>query len=327
MITENRILSLQDIEKFHYEGFLVLTNFIDRESFITTIIQEYSKVLHDLCQILYKQNEISSDYSNLSFNERLIHLYQETGREFAQNFDFSLPSEVKSDTPFWVGPAVFNILTNQKLLDAVELLIGPEIFSNPVQHVRIKPPEQLLPKGASDSALVGSTAWHQDNGVVTTEADDTNMLTVWISLSEATEEQGCLMLIPGSHETKLRTHCPHSRKGLLIPNKLLELDRMTPVPTNPGDVILMNKYTCHGSLPNESDTVRWSLDLRYNPVGQKSGRDELPGFVARSRRQPDSELNDPKKWSDLWHQTRAVMSKKTESIKRHRWDGTHAICA
>ena len=56
MITENRILSLQDIEKFHSEGFLVLPNLIERERFITPLLLEYSKVLHDLCQNLYKQN-------------------------------------------------------------------------------------------------------------------------------------------------------------------------------------------------------------------------------------------------------------------------------
>ena len=45
------------------------------------------------------------------------------------------------DTPFWTGPAVFALLRNQAILDAVESLIGPEIYANPVQHVRIKPPE------------------------------------------------------------------------------------------------------------------------------------------------------------------------------------------
>ena len=38
----------------------------------------------------------------------------------------------------------------------------------------------------------------------------------------------------------------------------------------------MHKHTIHGSLPNVSDEIRWSLDLRYNPTGQPTGRPEFP---------------------------------------------------
>ena len=36
------------------------------------------------------------------------------------------------------------MVTNPRLLDIVEQLIGPEITSNPIQHVRIKPPATTL---------------------------------------------------------------------------------------------------------------------------------------------------------------------------------------
>ena len=68
----------------------------------------------------------------------------------------------------------------------------------------------------------------------------------------------------------------------------------------------MHRLTCHGSLPNRSDRIRWSLDLRYNPTGQHTGRPVFPGFVARSRRNPDSELDDPAVWAGLWRQARRV---------------------
>ncbi len=55
----------------------------------------------------------------------------------------------------------------------------------------------------------------------------------------------------------------------------------------------MHKHTIHGSPPNVSDRIRWSLDLRSNPIGQPIGRPEFPGFVARSRLDPESELRDP----------------------------------
>ena len=118
-------------------------------------------------------------------------------------------------------------------------------------------------------------------------ADRTNMLTVWIALSDAPVERGCLQVIPRSHRQALRTHCPGKPgRPFAISDALLDLDRATPVPTRAGDVILMHKHTIHGSLPNVSEAIRWSLDLRYNPTGQPTGRPQFPGFVARSRRDP-----------------------------------------
>ena len=71
-----------------------------------------------------------------------------------------------------------------------------------------------------------------------------------------------------------------------------------------GDVLFLTKLTLHASHANNSDAVRWSLDLRYNPIGQPTGRGAFPGFVARSRRQPETELRDPAEWAQLWYDAR-----------------------
>ena len=39
-----------------------------------------------------------------------------------------------------------------------------------------------------------------------------------------------------------------------------------------GDLILLSRFTPHRSQPNTSDRCRWSLDLRYQPTGQHTGR-------------------------------------------------------
>ena len=88
----------------------------------------------------------------------------------------------------------------------MESLIGPEIYSNPVQHVRIKPPEHILPKNQFGNPILGETIWHQDQGVVVPEADETNMLTVWFAFEDVDIEQGPLKVVPGSHKHGLLTH-------------------------------------------------------------------------------------------------------------------------
>src|SRR5262245_46600504 len=134
------------MEQFQREGYLLVENMFDPEADIDPSIAEYHGVLDTLAQELYAQQRVSSTYADLPFGQRLIEIYKESGAVHAQYFDFSLPqSDVREDTPFWVGPAVFATLRNEKLLDAVESIIGPEIYSKPVQHVRLKPPEHLTP--------------------------------------------------------------------------------------------------------------------------------------------------------------------------------------
>ena len=319
-----RRLTADELNRFQRDGYVLVEGVLDRAAVIEPLLAEYAGVLDRLAHELHDRGEIACPYDELEFGERMVRVYQESGRDHSRYFDFSLPgSGVTPDSHLWVGPAVFRVLTNERVLDLVECLIGPEIYSNPVQHVRIKPPERLLPDGATD-VLARANPWHQDNGVVNPVADHTNMLTVWISLSDAPAERGCLQVIPGSHRHALRTHCPQRR--LSIPDALLDLDRATPVPTRSGDVILMHKHTCHGSRPNVSDQLRCSLDLRYNPTGQPTGRPQYPGFVARSRRDPGSELRDPEAWAKLWYEARARLA-VDPGPPGHRWRGDEPACA
>ncbi|MDE0449250.1 MAG: phytanoyl-CoA dioxygenase family protein [Spirochaetaceae bacterium] len=316
------------LSRFERDGYLRVVGVLEPAAVVEPLFAEYEQVLDRLAHELRDRGEIASTHADLGFAERLIRIYRESGRDHSRYFDPSLLTRgVTPDTPFWAGPAVFRIITHESVLDLVECLIGPEIYSNPVQHIRIKPPERLLPDGATD-VLARANPWHQDNGVVDPVADGSDMLTVWIALSDAPVERGCLQVIPGSHRQALRTHCPNiPGRPLAIPDALLDLDRATPVPVRSGDVILMHRHTIHGSLPNVSDDIRWSLDLRYNPTGQPTGRPEFPGFIARSRRDPDSELRDPEAWAKLWSGARDRLAVHPPTKPAHRWRGTEPVCA
>ena len=194
----------------------------------------------------------------------------------------------------------------KKLLAAVEVFVGPEIYSNPTQHVRIKPPEDHL---GQDGPIVGEmaqTVWHQDLATIMPEADNSRILTVWIAVSEATRENGCLLVAPGSHKRGLVKHCRDPRSSYsrqAIPDRLVG-DRRVALEMDPGDVLFMDKLTMHASLPNLSEDIRWSVDLRYQPGGEPTGRPWFPGFVARSRSAPESVLANAAAWAALWHRAR-----------------------
>jgi len=321
-------LNQKQLDHFEEFGFLKIDNILDPERVIDPIIEEYKIVLDNLAEKLYSENSITSKYDDLEFGERVTKIYSESGEVHNQFFDFSLPqSGIKHSTPFWAGPAVFRALTDSNLLDVVESIIGAEIYSNPVQHVRIKIPEKYCPKDENGMVKFGATPWHQDNGVVTEEADDTDMLTVWFPLMDTDEQNGCLTVVPGSHKGELLTHCPNYRnRGLEIPENLFDIGSSMPVPIKKGSVLLLTKKTVHSALPNISNRIRWSFDLRYNPTGQKTGRSVFPGFVARSELEPNSILDDPFIWNELWTETRNNLA-KSEQFSFQRWDGNDIACA
>ena len=139
-------LNDEQLNQFHREGYVVVEDVIDPDEVLDPLEAEYGKVLDNLACELRKEGAIASTYDGMEFGERLTRIYQESGKVHAQYFDFSLPQRnVNYDTPMWHGPAVFDVLTASPLLDAVESIVGPEIYSNPTQHVRLKPPEALTP--------------------------------------------------------------------------------------------------------------------------------------------------------------------------------------
>jgi ectoine hydroxylase-related dioxygenase (phytanoyl-CoA dioxygenase family) len=119
-------------------------------------------------------------------------------------------------------------------------------------------------------------------------------------------------------------HCPEL--GLAIPGKLLPEGRALPVPMRPGSVLLMHRQTIHSSLDNTSDDIRWSFDLRYQPIGQPTGRPVFPGFVARSRAHPDRVLHDPAAWAQSWYAARAALAPRADPTF-NRWSAGNSACA
>jgi ectoine hydroxylase-related dioxygenase (phytanoyl-CoA dioxygenase family) len=323
-------LTPRQVERFHDEGYLLVEGIVDPAEYLDPLVEEYEERLDELANELFAAGKIQSLYADLPFGRRLTRIYAETGKVWAQYFDFSLPfKNVAPDEPCHFGPAVFNLLSNPNLLDVAESLIGPELYSNPVQHVRLKPPEKYVPVDPNTGrVMLGATPWHQDAGVVREEADETNMLTVWVPLVDATIENGCLAVVPNNHDEGLFPHCSSPTLGTHLPEQLFDVERMLPLPIKRGGALFLTRTTPHCSLSNLSEDVRCSVDLRYNPIGQNTGRDDFPGFVARSRAHPETELRDPAIWKQLWLETRARLAATTEEIKPfHRWSNDGPGCA
>ena len=320
-------LSSAQLEQFDRDGFLAVENVLDPVRDLQPVLDEYNGILDGIVDGLIDEGALTNRYGDLPFPDRLMRVCMESGRHFSQYFDISLPQKgVKYDTPMHHGPAVFQLLTNPKLLDVVQSIVGPEIESNPVQHIRTKLPKKAIPEGMGYNGLIAKVDWHQDNGVILEEADESDILTVWLPLMDATVENGCLQVIPRSHRQGIEDHCP-TDNGLRIPANVLPLEQATPAPVPAGGVLLLTQRTIHSSLDNVTeDQVRISLDLRYQRVGVPTGRPSFPAFVARSAARPEQALADPAKWARLWLDAREALA-RAEDPRYNRWDGTAPACA
>lgn len=325
------MITQQAREHFSQHGYCLVKGMLDPRDF-DAVIADSEKVLDDLCRRMHARGELQGDYADLRFAERYLQISGETGAIFAQHFTIALPQqELSADTPIFLAPSVFDLLVHPRILDAVECFIGPEIAVSPVGNVRIKPPERIIPNADESSARRGlfrATPWHQDNGVITEDADDTPMITVWFSIADAPVESGCLQVIPGSHREDLLCHCPDKNGELSIPDRLLPQQQPVPLPVRAGDVLFLHRRLCHAALPNVGDTLRWSYDLRYIPAGARSGRELFPTFVARSRANPELALTSPRRWAQMWLDARAnLVGNAPPPHSWNRWHTDAVACA
>jgi phytanoyl-CoA hydroxylase len=323
-----------DIQRFEDEGYLLIEDVFDPVRDLNPVVDEYTEKLERVAAEWHAAGKLPSTFAELPFTQRFARILNAMGSPGYRPFDICLSGKIRDDEPMeqsmHLGPAVFNVIAHPRLLDVVERLIGPEILSNPIQHVRIKPPESMLDESLyKRNTMVSAVEWHQDQGVALPEVDQTDMLTVWFPVGEATVENGCLCVIPGSHKRGLLLHCP-SKPGqafdLRIPEEIRGAGGF-PVEMKRGSAIFFHRRTMHSSLSNKSDGVRWSFDLRYQPVGQPTGRPWFPAFVARSRKDPAKEIHDWRAWAKLWEETRTRLATDPSAMKPRRWTGTEPQCA
>ena len=309
-------------KEFRDQGFLVIEDVVG-EDVLEAVRREYAALMERLYGDWYNQGLVRHAPDSLTFWGKIIECCEAGGFDWYQPLDISLPHhDIRDQTPMHFGPAIFDLVTDPGILDVAEQLIGPEITSNPIQHVRFKPPQHLVPRDEV-RAHITVTDWHQDMGVTLPEADETTMVTVWLAMTDATVENGCLQVASGKHEEML-PHCTRTQVG--IADKFLPSERVLPVPVRAGGIVVFHPFTPHASLPNTSDGFRWSFDLRYNVTGQPTGRSHFPEFVARSRADPASELTDWQEWQRSWESARARLA-ATDHIPQHRWSNDNPYCA
>ena len=305
-------LSQQQVDQFNEHGVLIADDVLT-DADLAPVIAAFERWIDEAARQSQREGTVTDLHEGEPFDRRLCGLWQQDNR-IVSDMDI-----IKSRLP-----DVYEFHFNEHLLDAIEDLIGPEISINPIEHVRAKLPISVT----NENISFQNVPWHQDAAVTWEEADDSQIITCWIPLVDATRANGCMRVIPGMNKRGYLEHVadPQTR----VSNAAFPHDTEPIVAEcRKGGIVLMSRYTPHSGLVNHSNHIRWSLDLRYHPTGQLSGRPFFPTFVARSAAQPDAVERDYDDWRAQWddaltRSTGIVWHRTTPVEKRIPADSPHA---
>ena len=154
--------------------------------------------------------------------------------------------------PHKASPVFNALLRDEGILDTVAQLIGPDIR---MHHTKLN----VKPPGGGEAV-----EWHQDWAFYPATNDD--ILEVGLLLDDATEANGALLVVPGSHQGPIYDHHVGGFfAGAMDPASCdgLDLSRSVALTAPAGSMTMHHVRTVHGSRTNNSDRPRRLLLFGY----------------------------------------------------------------
>ncbi len=264
-----------DTKAFHRDGFVVARGLIPQER-IEGTRQLLGRIAEDLLNQLKADRLIEDTHPDEPFERRFI-----AAGEHASAFG-------RSWRPQMVGKELFDLHRCAPLADALQAIFGADVLGHRAFNGRPKLPKQ-------DLTVV---PWHQDSGYYGPETGESLIATAWIPLVPVDADTGCMQVIPGSHKKGYFEHRNAGNAGsfLEIPPEHVDESKVVTCAMKPGDVLFMDNLVFHRSIPNTSDIVRWSVDLRFVRDGDNPGgrlwSDDGFDWIIRSDTRPETSFED-----------------------------------
>jgi phytanoyl-CoA hydroxylase len=114
--------------------------------------------------------------------------------------------------------------------------------------------------------------WHQDHAYFDLPLSAT-VVGVWIALDEATLDNGCMVIYPGSHRQGPVVH--FQRRDWQICDTYDRYQGAVAVPLKPGGALFFHSLLHHGTPANHSSQRRRAVQFHYAPASaQKTSKEE-----------------------------------------------------
>ena len=162
------------------------------------------------------------------------------------------PRLTRIKNPHKVHSVYEDIMRDNSLLDILQDLIGIDIR---LQATKLN---MKMPEGGRQ------IEWHTDWGHYPHTNDD--LLAVGVPLDNATEENGCMLVIPGSHKWREISHHQDGYFVGAVNSDHIDMGKAVPMTMNTGAISIHHVRTLHASAPNLSENPRRLLLLSYGAV-------------------------------------------------------------
>ena len=155
-------------------------------------------------------------------------------------------------------PVFEEFATDPRVTDIVAELIAPELDCFLSQFIFKAPGAWGQP-------------WHQDSYYFPFEPARP-VVGIWLAVTEATLENGCLSVVPGSHTEPIHEHIPDRRPGANYGYVEIvdhDMGAAQPVLMQPGDLLVFDSHLMHRSTDNVSDGIRAAMVYHYAAAGTR----------------------------------------------------------
>jgi non-heme Fe2+,alpha-ketoglutarate-dependent halogenase len=148
-----------------------------------------------------------------------------------------------------------DLIHSAEVLDPIEALIGPNIMCwSTIFWI----------KEAGSKSFVD---WHQDNTYW--GLSSRRVVTAWFAISDASEQAGCMSVIPRTHSgANLQHEDTYDENNMLTRGQRivgLDTKQAVSMPLRAGQMSLHNYCLAHGSGPNLSNDRRMGVSMHFMP--------------------------------------------------------------
>lgn len=234
------------MSQFQESGYQVFNNVISPEALAILhriLVTEVDKILMRLSRVGVEPDiaTAASDIVALLSSPSAVDLDHDTRVLMTGHF----PTELRLSKAFWEIPRT------QALQDILRAALGSDQL-----HMHMPPMARFVLPNNSEAGVPA----HQDASY---NVHMNGFVTAWIPLVEIDEQCGGVTIYEGRKDgvipvTKL------VKNGIWTEG--VSVEGLTPVncaPMAPGDVLIFNPYVVHGSMPNTSNKIRFSIDCRF----------------------------------------------------------------
>ena len=251
-VFETKHMTIDQKNSWNDFGYILIPNFVDEK-----FCHEMNKEVINIIKSIIPED---SDFSHAYAGDGHIAIREMKPTEDPKSIEDEISKLFRIHSR-----GIFNeFINNEVLCDILEDILGPNVDCFLSQFIFKNPGAWGQP-------------WHQDSSYFPFDREP--QVGAWLATSEATLENGCLVILPGSHKEHLHEHLPDDRKGSnygYTEIKDHDFSQETPMTLNTGDLLLFHSFLMHKSYDNNSQARRTAMVYHFAETGTDFGPVDSP---------------------------------------------------